>query len=158
MRRQRSGRIVMISSVTGRSANPGLSSYSSSKFALEGYTESLRHEMAPLGIDCILIEPGSFETGIWYKRENLAAAALDPTSPNLARTKAFQQYLQKNVQRRNASEVARLVADVATTPHPRLRYPIGNDAHMVILLRALLPWSAFQRLIARALNLRVEER
>ena len=60
MRRQGAGRILMLSSISGRSANPVLSSYSSSKFALEGYTESLRLEMKPLGIDCILIEPGSY--------------------------------------------------------------------------------------------------
>lgn len=57
MRLQRSGRIIMLSSIAGRSAAPGISSYCSSKFALEGYTESLRIEMQPLGIHCTLIEP-----------------------------------------------------------------------------------------------------
>jgi NAD(P)-dependent dehydrogenase (short-subunit alcohol dehydrogenase family) len=153
MRKQRSGRIMMLSSISGRSASPALSSYSSSKFALEGYTESLRLELAPLGIDCILIEPGSFETGIWYREENAAAQALNPASPNFERTQRFLDYLQKKLHRRDPREVARLIAHVADVSHPRLRYPIGPDARAVLVLRALLPWKAFEGIISRALKL-----
>jgi NAD(P)-dependent dehydrogenase (short-subunit alcohol dehydrogenase family) len=152
MRKQGSGRILMISSISGRSASPGLSSYSSSKFALEGYTESLRMEMAPLGIDCILIEPGSFETGIWYRKDNAAARAFDPASPNHERTN-FRDYVQGKLQRRDASEVARLIAHLADVPHPRLRYTIGPDARATVVLRTLLPWRRFEAMIARVLQL-----
>jgi NAD(P)-dependent dehydrogenase (short-subunit alcohol dehydrogenase family) len=153
MRKQGAGRILMISSISGRSANPGLSSYSASKFALEGYTESLRMEMAPLGIDCILIEPGSFETGIWYRKDNAAAGAFDPASPNHERTKRFQAYVQGKLRRRDAREVARLIAHLARVPHPRLRYTIGPDARATVMLRTVLPWRVFQALITRTLHL-----
>ena len=152
LREQRSGRILMLSSISGRSASPGLSSYSSSKFALEGYTESLRLEMAPLGIDCILIEPGSFETGIWYREENAAAHALNPASPNYERTQRFLDYLQKKLRRRDPREVAHLIAHVADVSHPRLRYVIGPDARAMLVLRALLPWRAFEGIVSRALQ------
>jgi NAD(P)-dependent dehydrogenase (short-subunit alcohol dehydrogenase family) len=153
MRKQGAGRILMLSSISGRSASPALSSYSASKFALEGYTESLRMEMAPLGIDCILIEPGSFETGIWYRQENAAARAFDPASPNHERTKRFLAYLQTSLRRRDASEVARLIAHLAGVRHPRLRYPIGPDARATIMLRTLLPFKLFEAMIARVLRL-----
>jgi NAD(P)-dependent dehydrogenase (short-subunit alcohol dehydrogenase family) len=153
MRTQRSGRILMISSIGGRSASPAMSSYNASKFALEGYTESLRLEMAPLGIQCILIEPGSFETGIWYRKENLASAALDPASPNHQRTQRFRGYIEKQLQRRDPAEVARLIASLADLPRPRLRYAIGPDAKLMLALRLLLPFNLFQSLVARKLQL-----
>jgi NAD(P)-dependent dehydrogenase (short-subunit alcohol dehydrogenase family) len=153
MRKQGAGRILMLSSISGRCASPGLSSYSSSKFALEGYTESLRMEMAPLGIDCILIEPGSFETGIWYRKDNAAAGAFDPSSPNHERTKLFRAYVQGKLQRRDAHEVARFIARLARVPHPRLRYTIGPDARSMLVLRTLLPWRVFQAMITRTLQL-----
>jgi NAD(P)-dependent dehydrogenase (short-subunit alcohol dehydrogenase family) len=153
MRKQRSGRIIMISSISGRSASAGLSSYSSSKFALEGYTEALRLEMSPLGIDCILIEPGSFETGIWYRRTNIAEGAFDPASPNRERTRFFQDYVQNSLKRRDAREVARLIAHVASIPRPRLRYMIGPDAKAMLAMHTLMPWRWYQRVISRVLNL-----
>jgi NAD(P)-dependent dehydrogenase (short-subunit alcohol dehydrogenase family) len=153
MRKQGAGRILMLSSLSGRSASPGLSSYSASKFALEGYTESLRMEMAPIGIDCILIEPGSFETGIWYRKDNAAARAFDPASPNHERTKRFRDYVQGKLRRRDAGEVARLIAHLAGVPHPRLRYTIGPDARVMLVLRALLPWRLFEAIVARTLRL-----
>jgi NAD(P)-dependent dehydrogenase (short-subunit alcohol dehydrogenase family) len=153
MRQQRSGRIIMLSSITGRSAAPGLSSYCSSKFALEGYTESLRMEMSPLGIHCILIEPGSFETAIWYRKENVAALAGDPASPNLQRTASFRNYIMKGLQRRDPAEVARLIAKVAALPNPRLRYAIGQDAKFLLVVRALLPFKFFESIVARKLQL-----
>ncbi|MDT2274155.1 SDR family NAD(P)-dependent oxidoreductase [Paenibacillus larvae] len=67
MREQGRGKIVLISSISGRVGFPGLAPYAASKFALEGFAESLRHEASPLGIDIILIEPGPFQTGIWEK-------------------------------------------------------------------------------------------
>jgi len=153
MRRQRRGRIIMLSSIAGRSAAPAMSSYCASKFALEGYTETLRHEMSPLGVDCILIEPGSFETKIWYRAENVAAAASDPASPNQQRTQSFRNYIQKQLKRADPAEVARLIAHLADVPHPRLRYAIGRDAKLLLILRALLPFSVFQRIVKRTLKL-----
>src|SRR5579863_9320955 len=85
LRRQGFGHIVMISSVSGRMAFPGLGSYSASKFALEGWTEALRFEMKPLGIQVVLVEPGSFDTDIWHRNARPAAGLLDPASPNAKR-------------------------------------------------------------------------
>jgi NAD(P)-dependent dehydrogenase (short-subunit alcohol dehydrogenase family) len=81
MRSQGSGHIIMVSSVSGRTGQPSLSSYASSKFALEGWTESLRMEMFSLGIRVVLIEPGAYDTDIWERNARLAKKAMDGTSP-----------------------------------------------------------------------------
>ncbi|PSH05607.1 MAG: short-chain dehydrogenase [Acidobacteria bacterium] len=153
MRKQRAGRIVMISSVSGRNAYPGISSYASSKFALEGYTEALRLEMAPLGIHCVLVEPGSFQTAIWNRKENNAVHAFDPTSPNRERILRYRDYVQKQTRRGDPREVARLIAHVADVQHPRLRYVIGEDARSSLAFRALLPWRLYETIVSRVLKL-----
>ena len=73
MRRQGSGHVVMISSISGRMGFPGVGSYSASKFAMEGWAETLRLEMKPLGVQVVLVEPGSFETDIWTRNAIFSA-------------------------------------------------------------------------------------
>jgi NAD(P)-dependent dehydrogenase (short-subunit alcohol dehydrogenase family) len=153
MRQQRSGRIINLSSIAGRTGTPAMSAYNASKFAMEGYTEALRLEMAPIGVFPILIEPGSFETGIWYHKENVAAAAADPSSPNTVRSGRFRDYIQQSLQRADANDVARLIAHVASVPDPKLRYPIGKDAKLLLVLRLLLPWKAFESLVVKKMGL-----
>ena len=65
MRRARRGRIVMMSSIGGKIAMPGASPYCASKFALRGWSESVRVELAPLGIDVLLVSPGPTGTQFW---------------------------------------------------------------------------------------------
>ena len=65
------GRIVMISSVAGRNANPLGSAYAASKFAVEGLSESLRRELMLFGIDVIIVAPGAVKTPIWSKAEDV---------------------------------------------------------------------------------------
>ena len=78
MRKQRSGHIVQITSVTGRAAAPMLSSYAASKFALEGWSEALRIEVHSLGIRVVLVEPGSYDTDIWERNLAIGKRALNP--------------------------------------------------------------------------------
>ena len=78
MRSRGSGRIINISSISGRIGFPGLSAYASSKYALEGFSESLRLELKPFGIEVILIEPGSYKTNIW---SNIETVKLQHKSP-----------------------------------------------------------------------------
>src|SRR5437588_474025 len=65
MRKQRSGHIIQLSSILGLHGSVTISSYAASKHALEGWSESLRLEVNALGIKVVLLEPGSFATGIW---------------------------------------------------------------------------------------------
>ena len=153
LRRQRFGHIVMVASVSGRMAFPGLGSYASSKFALEGWTEALRYEMNPLGVPVVLIEPGSFETDIWDRNAIPAAGLLDPGSPNAARAARWRSKIESEIRRANPQAVADLIARILENPRPRLRYVVGRDARLGLMLRRMLPWSVFERIVIRASGL-----
>ncbi len=150
MRVQRSGHIIMISSISGRAATPVTSSYAASKFALEGWSEALRIELRSLGIRVVLVEPGAFQTDIWERNLRLGEFAAAPESPNHARGQRFAEFVKNKVHKRDARPVAELIARIAEDPNPKLRYRIGPDAHLQFWLRAILPWKTYERLIERA--------
>jgi NAD(P)-dependent dehydrogenase (short-subunit alcohol dehydrogenase family) len=139
LRRQGAGHIVMISSISGRMGFPGVSSYVASKFALEGWTESLRLEMKPLGIQVVLVEPGSFETDIWTRNAILSASAQDANSPNAARTARLLSSRESGKLKADPQVVANGIAAILAEPRPRLRYVFGWDAHLGLALKRLLP-------------------
>lgn len=155
LRRQGFGHIVMVSSVSGRNGYPGVSCYAASKFALEGWTETLRYELAPLGIQVALVEPGSFDTNIWTRGAIHSAASLDAQSPNAAR----RQHLLAAMQARpgkgrgNPQDVANGIARILEDPHPTLRHVFGKDAKLLLAIRALLPWRVFEWIVMRASGL-----
>ena len=153
MRAQRSGHIIMISSVSGRAGQPGVSSYAASKFALEGWSESLRIEMKPLGINVVLVEPGAFKTDIWDRNVRIPPPAISEISPNRERVRKYAEFVQNEIVKRDAREVARLIARIAMEPEPRLRYMIGNDAFGQLLFRAILPWKIYERIVARKMGI-----
>ena len=150
MRRQGFGHVVMVSSISGRTGFPGVSSYVASKFALEGWTETLRLEMASLGIRIAIVEPGSFRTDIWTRNAKLTAKMSDANSPNAARRVRWQSKIEKSAKNRaNPQEVADLIARILETPEPRLRYVVGKDARMTLLMRRVLPAGVFERLMMK---------
>ncbi len=154
MRTRGSGHIIMVSSVAGRAGQPSLSSYASSKWALEGWTESLRMEMYSLGIRVVLVEPGAHETDIWERNARLARGAIDGKSPNAERARRFRDFVQSGaIKREDPGAVARLIARVADDPNPKLRYLIGRDAFFQVVLKSLVPFSLYERLITRAVKI-----
>jgi NAD(P)-dependent dehydrogenase (short-subunit alcohol dehydrogenase family) len=94
MRRQRSGHIIQVSSIAGLHGTVTASSYSASKHALEGWSESLRMEVNSLGIKVVLVEPGAFQTDIWTRGAVMGEQATKATSPNLQRRCACAQRLR----------------------------------------------------------------
>ena len=150
MRRQGFGHVVMVSSISGRIGFPGVSSYAASKFALEGWAETLRLEMAALGIKVAIVEPGSFDTDIWTRNAKLTAKMRDADSPNAARRARWQSRIERSARdRANPQLVADLIARILETPEPRLRYVVGRDARMGLLMRRLLPAGLFEGLMVR---------
>jgi NAD(P)-dependent dehydrogenase (short-subunit alcohol dehydrogenase family) len=149
-RRQGSGHIVILSSISGRMGFPGVGSYAASKFALEGWAETLRLEMKPLGVQVVLVEPGSFETDIWNRNAAISTGTQDANSPNAARVAKLQSRVQNGKPKANPQVVADGIAAILDNPRPKLRYVFGRDAKMGLLLRSLLPWSALERLLIKA--------
>ncbi len=149
LRRQGSGHIVMVSSISGRIGFPGVSSYVAAKFALEGWTETLRLELKPLGVQVALVEPGSFDTDIWTRNAAISTGTLDTQSPNAERVARWRIRMETGKPKANPQTVADGIAAILDNPRPRLRYVFGRDARIGLWLRSLLPWSAFERLLIR---------
>jgi NAD(P)-dependent dehydrogenase (short-subunit alcohol dehydrogenase family) len=152
MRRQRSGHIIMVSSIGGLAGAATISSYNASKHALEGWSESLRLEVNALGIKVVLVEPGSFQTDIWTRGAVMGENAVKETSPNYQRSLRMREAIQK-IRKRDPVQVAQLIVRIAQDPKPRLRYVVGPDAHLQLWMKRLLPWKWHEKLLARAVKL-----
>jgi NAD(P)-dependent dehydrogenase (short-subunit alcohol dehydrogenase family) len=127
MRRQKSGIIINISSAVGRFGYPGGSAYVSTKFAVEGLSESISYELEPFGIKVVLIEPGVIRTNIINSMVT-AKKSQDPNSQysqlmqNVARSLG---HMMENGS--SADVVAKVVLKAVTTENPSLRYLAGKD-------------------------------
>ncbi len=148
MRAQGSGLIINISSVSGRVGFPGYAPYAASKFAVEGFSESLRHELAPLGVSVVLLEPGAYRTPIWDK--GLERMRAPDASPYRDRLRAIIRYARRTAETApDPQEIADMIARLASARSPRLRYPLGRGALAAIWGKTLLPWKWFERIIER---------
>jgi NAD(P)-dependent dehydrogenase (short-subunit alcohol dehydrogenase family) len=117
------GRIVNISSISGRLAMPFAGAYAASKFGLEGYSDSLRRELMLFGIKVILIEPRAVATAIWDRAERVVGEF--PNTPYDRALRVFAGQATREAKTGFPSEkVGELVWHVLTTPKPRARYPI----------------------------------
>ena len=145
-----SGRIVNISSVLGRIGTPFNGAYVSSKYALEGLSESLRAEVEPFGIRVCLVEPGLFETN--FQKNQLRAARSD--DPSLAYAPYVESYNSRHDRfDRFASDpikVARVIEKVISSPNPSLRHPVGLDCRLATVGARILPERLFHALLSRA--------
>ena len=152
MRRQRSGHIIMVSSIGGLQGSVTVSSYCASKHAIEGWSESLRLEINSLGIKVVLVEPGAFQTEIWTRGAVMGANAIKETSPNIQRILRMRDRIQA-LPKRDPIEVARVIASIAQDPDPKLRYLVGRDARVQLALKRILPWTWYEKLVANFLRI-----
>lgn len=150
MRQQGSGRIVNISSVMGLIPAPFMALYAASKHALEGYSESLDHEVRATGVRVVLIEPAytrtSFEGNVYQADEQLDVY-------KSARTNA-EGVMREEMKTADAPElVATAVVKAATDAKPDRRYTAGRVARQVSLLRRFVPASAFDKSLRKQMRL-----
>jgi NAD(P)-dependent dehydrogenase (short-subunit alcohol dehydrogenase family) len=131
MRSQKSGTIVNVSSVAGRIGFPGSPAYISSKFALEGLSECLRYELAPFGINTIIIEPGVIKTNFFDSMKMPKNAK--PDSPYAEITHKVVAGVKMMAEMGTApKEVADTIIKALKEKNPLPRYPVGNDAAMFL--------------------------
>jgi len=131
MRTQGSGKIINISSVAGRIGFPASPAYISSKFALEGLSECLRLEMAPFGVDVIIIEPGVIKTN-FLNPVKLAKKSESDTAYNDITTKVVSGVKMMAEMGTPPKEVADAVVKSIKDDKPLPRYIVGNDASMFL--------------------------
>lgn len=152
MRKQKSGTIVNISSGAGRFGYPGGSAYVSTKFAVEGLSESMTYELEPFGIKVILIEPGVIKTNI-ANGMVIAKKSQNSNSP-------YSQIMQKmstsfEHMLENASSpdlVAKVVLQAVTSENPSLRYLAGKDVEMWIESKRNMSDDEFYKMIKQSFN------
>lgn len=148
------GRIVMMSSISGRVAAPMMGPYSASKFALEALSDALRRELRPWGVEVSVIEPGNIQTPIWSKGVSWGETLRD-NLPEKARQlygtaiDAIIGYIRaQDGSGLHPDEVAKVVEHALSAPAPRTRYVVGRDAKMAALMTRILPDRWVDRFIA----------
>jgi len=150
MRQQRAGRIVNISSVMGLIPAPFMALYSASKHAVEGYSESLDHEVRSSGVRVVLVEPAytrtAFEGNVYQADQQLDVY-------QSARANA-EGVLRDEMKTADTPElVASAVVKASTAANPQRRYAAGKMARQVSLLRRFVPASAFDRSLRKQMRL-----
>jgi NAD(P)-dependent dehydrogenase (short-subunit alcohol dehydrogenase family) len=148
MRAQGIGRIINISSVGGFVPNPFMAVYVSTKHAVEGYSESLDHEVREHGIRVLLVQPGPINTPF---DANMVEA--DTPLPLYAqRRRTFHDVMQKEMRGGDdPAVVAKVIVAAATDPKPKLRHPAGSTAARISVLRRIVPARTFDKTV-RKLN------
>jgi NAD(P)-dependent dehydrogenase (short-subunit alcohol dehydrogenase family) len=149
------GRVVFISSVSGRVPSPVMTPYTASKFAIEAIADGLRVELRPWGIGVVLVEPGSIDTDIWRGADDQFSATIEQMSDDHRRLydgllTGTRKLIRATAKRAAPVEkVVKVVQEAATAEKPRTRYVVGADARGQILMHRLLPDRAFDALVAR---------
>ncbi len=147
---QRRGKIVNVSSVLGRLATPFNGAYASSKFALEGLSESMRTELWPFGVHVSVVEPGLFETD-FQANQVKAERSQDPA---LAYSAYVQRYNSTHRRYEKLSsdpvKVSKVIHKIIRSRRPGFRYPVSIEARAGILGARFLPERLFRWLVSRA--------
>lgn len=151
-RKQRSGRILVVSSEAAFAGMPGNSIYVASKWAVEGWAESLAYDVDQFGIKVLLVEPGPYVTDIWQ------------ASPRFAPSDSVYRRWSENVFRagdghvaakgRDPQEVAVKIAKVLEADRPSFRNPVHRLAHFSHFARGKIPSQALRRFVETYLGLR----
>ncbi|WP_167100808.1 oxidoreductase [Mycobacterium sp. DL592] len=147
MRKQGSGRIVNISSIFGLMPAPFMASYSATKFAVEGYSESVDHEVREDNIRVVLVEPGGTRTGF----DDNTAEPDNPLPAYENRRRRSNQAVADQVNNGDDPEVvAKAIVAAATDNNPKLRYPAGS-ARQLSAMRRFVPRVAFDKQLRKSL-------
>ena len=146
------GRVVNVGSIGGRMSSPFIGPYNSSKFAVRAWTDALRMELAPHGVRVSLIEPGSIDTPLWAKGNELADEQLEKLT-----AEQQKRYAQQIAGARKAADFAAdhgippdrcaaVIERALTAPRPKGRYLVGTDARLQATL-SMLPVSVSDRIM-----------
>jgi NAD(P)-dependent dehydrogenase (short-subunit alcohol dehydrogenase family) len=151
MRARRSGRILMMSSLSGLVTPPTQGAYSSSKHALEGLSNALRMELHPFGIDVVLIEPGYIITGIQKTAAEFSRPYLQKGGPYASLYARFFTSVNdtRAKSKTRPEDCARVMLHAIETPHPKPRYGVTSLAPFVKWSKRLLTDSAMDAMLRR---------
>lgn len=151
MRKQKSGRIIVISSIAGVISIPYQAHYSASKFALEGLAEALRYEVSPFNIKVTLVEPGDTKTSFTGNR--VIARNSTESSPYCERFHRSVKRMEHDEQNgASPVSVAKLIYKVISRKNPPLRTAVGFQYKAILFLRKILPLRVLEFAIDKLYN------
>jgi short-subunit dehydrogenase len=150
MRKLRSGKIITMSSAGGFAGMPFRALYVASKFALEGYMESLRYEVRPFGISVSLVEPGPVSTPAAERVPHVNHEIAVYAASRSRFTESFNASMSQGM---SPLRVARVIRRIIEQDAPHLRYTVGAQATMLALLRRSMPQGGFEMLMRRLFDL-----
>jgi NAD(P)-dependent dehydrogenase (short-subunit alcohol dehydrogenase family) len=153
MRHQRSGQIINIGSLAGLIGIPFHGFYSASKFALEGYTETLRHEVRNFNIRVSIIEPSFMKTNLGLASKS-TARTLTEYAP--LRTRALQYFAHSLESGDDPAKIAATIQSIIESSSPKLQYRVGKMAKRIARLKMLMPQGVFESGTRRTFNLDVK--
>lgn len=159
LRKSEHGRIINVSSISGMVGFPGLSPYVASKHAIEGYSECLRFELKPFGINVILIEPGSYDTNVWNTGLSKVESFINRQEETYAEMyqQLYEELNQITKQLGDPKDVIKVMLHAATTPSPKFRYPVGKGVKSSLLLKRLAPFHLWEKLVLKRMNKKGEK-
>ncbi len=151
MRERRFGHIINVSSASGRIALPGLGIYAGSKFALEGLSESLRHELSPFGVQVTVVQPGPYKTDMTQgQNRRLTEAASSADSPYAAYNRKAEALFNRIASSMgDPQDIADRIVDILDEDRPRFRHPMGLSAKARLFATWLLPFSVWEWVVGR---------
>ena len=152
MRRQKSGTIVNISSGAGRFGFPSGSAYVSTKFAVEGLSESISYELEPFGIKVVIVEPGVIRTNFGNGLV-VAKKSQDPNSPYSQMMKKIAHSFEELMKNSSSPDlVANVVLNAVKDENPNLRYLAGNDVEQWLGAKRNMSDEEFHKMMAQNFN------
>jgi len=148
---QKSGKIINMSSLGGLLSLPYTSAYNASKFALEGYSESLRLELLPLGIYVSNLEPGYVNSGTIDQSIGRPKRA----TPLFEKHREQMHHKMEQDSQKGTSKqfIAEKIEEIITAEKPRFRYKIGGMSKLLLLLKALIPENFYEKTVLKSFGL-----
>ena len=150
---QNQGKIINISSVSGRRSHPFMAPYTASKFALEAFSDSLRRELMIYGVDVILIEPGPIKTAIWDKTPDPEDNEFIGSDYESALERFYKLFIQMGKKGLNADIIGNRVKSVLQDPSPAIRHVITPNRLINYTLPGIIPTRMYDKLIGKGLGL-----
>jgi short-subunit dehydrogenase len=147
MRLQKSGIIINVSSGAGQVGFPGISAYVSTKFAIEGFSESLMYELFPYGIKVVIIEPGVIKTN-FFRNCIISEHSMKKSSPYSRSLDKFQKNVELMQEHATSPiDVAKVILQVLGNNEPKQRYIVGNDVAMILEAKKNLSDIEFKKMM-----------
>jgi len=147
MRLQKSGTIINVSSGAGQVGFPGISAYVSTKFAIEGFSESLMYELLPYGIKVVIIEPGVIKTN-FFRNCIVSEHSMKKSSPYSRSLDKFQRNVELMQEHATSPiDVAKVIIQVLGNNEPKQRYIVGNDVAMILEAKKNLSDIEFKKMM-----------